>query len=103
MNIKQAKESMKESFEEISFGEYLELGNRCKCCLLYGYKNVYFKPREKFPKVFEDSFYRITVNKDGLICIASKMATGTFGFADGVSLELLEQAMDESKRIRGLK
>ena len=67
----------------------------------YEGKTYYFKEKQKFPIVFQkESGFRIEVQYDGAIKIFTDCVDGLF-ISD--SLPLLEQALQKSKEIRGLK
>jgi len=56
METKEAREILKENFDEITQTEYANRSEASEDILYYyckGFGGLYFKPKEKFPKVFE--------------------------------------------------
>jgi hypothetical protein len=65
-------------------------------------ESLYFKPKQVFPIVFENKSIGLKVYKNGDVELYQNGFT-LWHFGDGDSLPLLEQAMNESKRLRGIK
>jgi len=98
----QAREMLKENFEEISRGEYLDIfDSKDKDCGLYICEdgNLYFKPKQKLPIVFEDEFYRIEVFEDS-INLFDKSKHELMCFSEDGSLPLLEEAINKRKELQ---
>jgi hypothetical protein len=64
-------------------------------------KSLYFKPKQEFPIVFEDGFIKAKINEQGVITFVDKIDGHEVRFLTGNNL--LEQALTESRRLRGLK
>ena len=95
MNKDEIIQMMEEKgYEEISLDEYRKLPTSERECLGTGLFFVFFKPKQKFPIVFNDQYYKIEVESDGSIGVTSRC----FNFTLDVSL--LEQALQKSKELR---
>jgi hypothetical protein len=98
-------------YEEITQEEYQGFPLEAKCLTIVeddeddNMETIYLKPKPKFPIVFENEVYSISILKDGEIKISTKggHAWSTYHFSVNQSLPLLEQAIAKSKEIRGLK
>jgi xanthine dehydrogenase molybdopterin-binding subunit B len=66
-------------------------------------EELYFKPKQKFPIVFENEYYKIQVCEDGHITAIDKDTLLRANYGAELSLPLLDQAIAKSKEIRGLK
>ena len=67
-----------------------------------GFNTMWLKPKPKFPIVFENNSFKVEVNNRGDLCIEVNIDLRRIHIYSENML-LLEQAMSESKRIRGLK
>lgn len=88
-------------YEEINRADYIKIDGAT-----YWYNPIteqyhFFKKKETFPKVFENAYKVIEVNSLGYISFTSKVGYGIYDFTE--SLDILYQAVEESKRIRDLK
>jgi hypothetical protein len=61
MNTEQARELLKENFEELRVGEFLNKNTIEYLLVNCSDGTLYFKPKEKFPKVFEDLIKEILI------------------------------------------
>jgi hypothetical protein len=77
--------------------------NSERLCISANGDNLWFKPKQRFPIVFENKNYVVNVDFDGEISIRSKNIQPSWMFSPMESLPLLEQAVAKSKEIRGLK
>lgn len=98
MKQKEIIELMKENFEEISEEEFNNMNDKGKICVYCVDGNIFFKPKGKFPKIFEDENRKVTVWKDGGIDIFSKITNESIFFYD--SLPILYDAVKCSKKQR---
>jgi len=109
MDNKMVKELKIEGYEEITKQEFMTLRNDGEIAIrIYDegcgdINEKWFKPVQKFPVVFENNFKRIEVAQYGHILVRSKdkMPRKNMGFID--SIEILEDAMKLSKKLRGKK
>ena len=100
MNKKEARELMKDKFEKITWDEYNSADNIGEFHMYCSDGQVCFKPKEKFPKVFEDNSYKIEVLEGGEIHINNKLNGIYYAFIESVSLEILYKAVEQSKKLR---
>ena len=67
-----------------------------------GFETLYFKPKDSFPLIYEDESRKIEVDSDGGLSIY-----GCHNLKDCInyysSLDILEDAMAMSKKLRGKK
>ena len=88
---------------EISREEYFGMDGGFSTYACKSRNNTYFKKVEKseiFPKVFENSLMKIEVFENGRFKIINK-GDNELDFYN--SIVILDQAFEESKRLRGLK
>jgi hypothetical protein len=99
METKEARELLKENFDEITGNEYDELSHDYVLIECSG-EFLYFKPKEKFLKVFKNNEITIWVYSTGNVEIDLKIENRHLSKE---SLELLDQAIKLSQEIRGVK
>ena len=97
-------------YEEITVEKFDTAKN---CMYIQNFKNnlnervdIYLKPKQKFPIVFENvdlSNFIIKVFSDGDIIMELRYDTSNYLINHIKDLPLLEQAIAKSKEIRGLK
>jgi hypothetical protein len=102
MNKKETRKILSENFEEISFQEYYELDGVGELEITCSDGYLHFKPKQKFPVVFEDDDRKFEVKEDGEIKIINTDDNEDY-ICVYESLPLLEQAMELSKEIRSKK
>ena len=101
MELQKFKELIKDEYEEYTpESSNLPLGHFIFNDTLGG---KYFKPKQKFPVVFENEHTRIIVNDIGLIKIIDRHDDDSISLHPAVSLPLLEQAIELSKKLREKK
>ena len=72
-----------------------------RVCIMTNGDNLWFKPKQKFPIVFENNYVTILIYYDGRIGTIINNVNILYSTED--TLNLLEQAIAKSKEIRGLK
>ncbi len=97
MKKEEIRELMKENFDEITVDEYVKLKNSggCKHVCEDGY--VSFKPKQKFPIVFEDKHKKIEVDRYGNLDIYCFFQGDSIYFNS--SKQLLFDAVDKAKEL----
>lgn len=98
MKKEEARELLKENFEEIEIKKYFDLDEIGELKIFCEDGILYFKPKQKFPIVFEDMMRRVEVTKNGEIIIPNLLNTREMYFKD--SIPLLEKAIKKSKELR---
>lgn len=98
MKQKEMRELLKENFDEISENEFRNMNYEGEICVYCKDGKIHFKPKERFPKIFEDKSRRVIVDKDGNIKIFSKFTDESIYFFD--SLQTLYDAVECSKKQR---
>jgi len=100
MNTKEARKLLKENFDEISFNEFSHSEGELILVSPNGLVDLYFKPKEKFPKVFESENKQllIKVYKNGEIEFIKLPI-----ILEAEELIILDQAIKLSQEIRGVK
>ena len=94
------RELMKDNFEEISCAEYSRLNYIAECKFSFEDGNIYFKPKEKYPKVFENKDKKVVVYVSGGIDIIDKSDNRAIIFIE--SLPILYEAVELSKKLNKL-
>lgn len=89
----------KDKFEEITEEEWERIKDVGEFCMHCIDGVLYFKPKEQYPKVFENDTRKIEVYEDGIINIIDKNIENDLYF-DG-TLPKLYEAVELSKKLRG--
>ena len=98
MNKKEARELMKDNFDEISCHKWMvSSGEGIVRMDLGDNVNLYFKPKENFPKVFVGFQRTFKVYYDGDISIADDGENEIFIYG---ALPALYKAVELSKKLR---
>ena len=107
MNEKEkVRAAMKESYVEITEAEFDVIDGEGEISISIYERpdrdtpNLYFKPKVKFPLVYEDCMRKVEVDRDGSLRIHG---AGDDLIKFSSSLDILEDAMAMSKKLRGKK
>jgi len=98
MKKEEVRKLLEENFEEISVDEYDLLLDVGELCVHSTDGTIYFKPKEKYPKIFEDTARMVVVYKSGTLVITDKISRKEIIFND--SLPVLYEAVELSKKLR---
>lgn len=92
------REFMKENFEEIEQFDFddLDYTGECRFCCSDG--DIYFKPKEKFPKVFENKEVEVAVWDNTCLRLEDKRYRDVIVLGDE-DIELLKSALEERERM----
>jgi hypothetical protein len=100
MNEEEIRELMKEKFDEIDTNDFHALKNAREYSFFLDNGNaIFFKPKQVWPIVFADNFVTVEVDENGAIRLDNQHQDMLFIR----SLSVLYEAVEESKRIRGMK
>jgi hypothetical protein len=105
MNKEELIKKMKEiGFEECSEEETLSIDSEISngCIFISGYfleKDIYFKPVEKFPIIFEGENYNFIIYKDLFFKIERKDGLNRFNFTEK-DIEANQKALDKLRELR---
>lgn len=88
-------------YEEIDEDKWMDRDNDDDLKINYGNKGmkiIFFKPKEKFPIVFENGLREFKVYRSGDFCVRDNIDNALIWFSD--SLPLLKKAIKKSDEIK---
>jgi len=99
MDKKEARKIMKENFEEINCDNFNDLQDCGETSIFCNDGTLYFKPKQKFPIVFEDKSRKIEIDEHGIEITDLTDKDVFINFGRDVSLPLLIKAVDKWKEL----
>jgi len=100
MRQSEARELMKENWDEINLWGYEEVHNIGELNINCEEGSLYFKPKQKLPIVFEDEFYKIEVFEESILINHKYGKESSLLFRDEVSLPMLEEAIKKRNELQ---
>ena len=98
MNKEEARELLKDKFEEIDDFEYRDLNNSGELRIYTDDGLLYFKPKQKFPIVIKNFDYTFSINRIGLLTAKNIHTCREISLYQ--SLDTLKEAVDKAIEIK---